>query len=105
LTGALLVLTTLPDAESAAALARTLVEERLAACGNILPAVRSIYRWQDKLQDEGEVLVLLKTRKEQFERLRARIVELHRYEVPEVLALPIEDGHPPYLAWLTRETA
>jgi periplasmic divalent cation tolerance protein len=104
LTDALVVLTTLPNAEAAAALAKAIVEERLAACGNVLPAVRSIYRWQGKTQDEPEVLVLFKTQRQHFERLRARIVELHPYEVPEVLALPVEQGHAPYLEWLLRET-
>lgn len=99
-----LVFTTLPTADAAVALARTLVEERLAACGNILPAVRSIYRWEGTLQDENEVLLLLKTRSEQFERLKARILELHPYEVPEVLAIPVEAGHRGYLDWIAATT-
>ena len=104
MTDALLVFTTLPSADKAAELGRVLVEERLAACANLIPAVRSIYRWQGKLQDENEVLVLLKTRAEHLERLKLRILELHPYEVPEVLAVPVEAGYQPYLEWLAGET-
>jgi len=103
-TDALLVFTTLPSAEKAAELGKVLVEERLAACANLIPAVRSIYRWQGKLQDENEVLMLLKTRAENLERLKLRILELHPYEVPEVLAVPVEAGYQPYLEWLAGET-
>jgi periplasmic divalent cation tolerance protein len=104
MTDALLVFTTLPSADKAAELAKALIEERLAACANLLPAIRSIYRWQGKLQDENEVLVLLKTRAEHLERLKLRILELHPYEVPEVLAVPVEAGYQPYLEWLAGET-
>ena len=104
MTDALLVFTTLPSADKAAELAKLLVEERLAACANLLPAIRSIYRWQGKLQDENEVLLLLKTRAEHLERLKLRILELHPYDVPEVLAVPVEAGYQPYLEWLAGET-
>jgi periplasmic divalent cation tolerance protein len=104
MTDTLLVFTTLPSADKAAELAKALVEERLAACANLLPAIRSIYRWQGKLQDENEVLLLLKTRAEHLERLKLRILELHPYEVPEVLAVPVEAGYQPYLDWLAGET-
>ncbi|GAC1345239.1 MAG: divalent-cation tolerance protein CutA [Myxococcales bacterium] len=104
MTDARLVFTALPDAGAAAALARTLVEERLAACGNVVPGVRSIYRWQGKVHDEGEVLLLLKTRAAQVERLQARILELHPYQVPEVISVAIDAGSPGYLAWLAAET-
>lgn len=104
MTDALLVLTTLPNADAAAELAKAVVGEKLAACANLFPALRSIYRWQGKVQDESEVLVLFKTRQEQFERLKARILELHPYEVPEVLAVPVEQGYQPYLDWLAAET-
>lgn len=100
----MLVLTTLPNSDAAVELARTLVGERLAACANILPAVRSVYRWQGKVQDENEILVLFKTRQEHFERLKQRILELHPYEVPEVLGIPVEQGYAPYLEWLATET-
>ena|ERR1700694_3681880 len=101
----MLVLTTLPSSDAAVELARTVVAERLAACANLIPAIRSIYRWKGKLQDENEVLVLLKTRQEHFERLKQRILELHPYEIPEVLALPIEQGYAAYLEWIAGETA
>ena len=103
-TGAVLVLVTAPSAEKAAELARTLVEEELAACGNIVPGLRSIYRWEGQVQDEPEVLLILKTRGELFEQLRERVVALHPYQVPEVIALPIQAGHAPYLEWIRTST-
>ena len=105
MTDARLVLTTLPTAEAAASLARTLVEERLAACGNVVPGLRSIYRWEGKLHDEAEVLLLFKTRAGQLERLQSRILELHPYQVPEVVAVAADAVTPAYLAWLLSETA
>jgi periplasmic divalent cation tolerance protein len=104
-TDTILVLTMLPDADAAVGLARTLVAEKLAACCNILPAIRSIYRWKGNVEDANEVLVLIKTRNEHFDRVQARILELHPYEVPEVLSLPVEQGYYPYLEWLARETS
>jgi periplasmic divalent cation tolerance protein len=95
-----IVIVTCPNPDVAASLARTLVEEGLAACGNIVPGLRSIYRWQGAVVDEPEVLLLLKTTAERFEPLRARVVALHPYEVPEVLSLAVEAGHAPYLAWV-----
>jgi periplasmic divalent cation tolerance protein len=100
----LLVLCTCPDADSAARIARTLVGERLAACVNRVPGLTSLYRWQGEIHEDNEVLLLIKTRRERFEALRARIVELHRYDVPEVIALEIAAGHAPYLEWLHTET-
>jgi periplasmic divalent cation tolerance protein len=99
-TTAVMVLVTSPSAEQAAALARSLVEEGLAACGNVLPGVRSIYRWEGAVCDEPEALLVLKTERAAFEALRARVVALHPYQCPEVIALPIEAGHSPYLAWI-----
>jgi len=104
MTDAVLVLTTLPNSDAAAELANRLVSERLAACANILPALRSIYRWQGKVQDENEVLVLLKTQVRQYEALEARILALHPYDVPEVIAIPVERGHQAYLDWVVNET-
>jgi periplasmic divalent cation tolerance protein len=104
MTDAVLVLTTLPNSDAAAELAKSVVGEKLAACANVMPAVRSIYRWQGKVEDENEVLVLLKTQRARFEALRARILELHPYDVPEVIALPIEQGHGAYLDWIANET-
>ncbi len=104
MTDALVVLVTTPTPERAAEIARALVEERLAACGNVLPAIRSIYRWEGKVQDEAEALLVLKTTRARLEALRDRVLALHPYEVPEVLALPVEAGSAPYLAWLAAET-
>lgn len=104
MTDAIIVLVTAPTADKAAELARALVEAQLAACGNIVPGLRSIYRWEGKVQDEPEVLLILKTRADLFEPLRARIVELHPYDVPEVLRVDIAEGHAPYLSWILGST-
>ncbi|QSQ14492.1 divalent-cation tolerance protein CutA [Myxococcus landrumensis] len=101
---AILVLVTAPSADKAAELARTVVEEQLAACGNILPGLRSIYRWEGKVQDDVEALILFKTRASLFDALRSRIVALHPYQVPEVLRVDVADGHAPYLAWILEST-
>lgn len=101
---ALLIFCTCPDAESAARIARTLVDERLAACVNRLPGVTSVYRWQGEVHEDSEVLLLIKGRRELFELLRARLVALHPYDVPEVIALEIAAGHMPYLEWLRAQT-
>lgn len=101
---ALLVLCTCPDADSAGRIARTVVGEGLAACVNRAPGIVSIYRWQGEIHEDSEVLLLIKTRSERFELLRARIVELHPYDLPEVIALEVAAGHAPYLEWLRTET-
>lgn len=105
MTDLLVVLVTAPTSDEAARLARALVEERLAACGNVLPGMRSIYRWEGKVQEEGEALLLLKTTRARFPALRERLLALHPYEVPEVLALPVQAGAERYLAWVGAETA
>jgi periplasmic divalent cation tolerance protein len=104
-TGALVVLVTTPTPERAAEIARALVEERLAACGNVVPAIRSIYRWEGKVQDDGEALLVLKTTRARFEALRDRVLALHPYQVPEVIALPVEAGSAAYLAWIAEVTS
>ncbi len=104
MTDAIVVLVTAPSADVAAAIARAVVEERLAACGNVLPGVRSIYRWQGKVQEDAEVLLLLKTRRSRFAELRDRILALHPYDVPEVIALSIEAGSDAYLDWIAQAT-
>jgi periplasmic divalent cation tolerance protein len=101
----IVVLVTTPSAEKAAALARTLVEERLAACANIVPGLRSIYRWEGRVQDDAEALLIIKTLRARFERLRERVVALHEYSCPEVIALDIVDGHEPYLRWIGESVA
>ena len=100
----LLCLSTCPDAEAAAKIARALVEERLAACVNRLPGMLSTYRWQGEIHDDSEVLLVIKTTRERFGALRDRLMELHPGEVPELVALEIAEGLPAYLDWLTRET-
>ena len=104
MTDALVVLVTTPTPERAAEIARALVDERLAACGNVVPGIRSIYRWEGKVQDDQEALLVLKTTRARFEALRDRVLALHPYQVPEVIALAIEAGSAPYLEWIAAET-
>jgi periplasmic divalent cation tolerance protein len=104
MTDALVVLVTTPSAERAAEIARAVVGERLAACGNVVPGLRSIYRWEGKVQEDEEALLVLKTTRARFEALRDRVLALHPYEVPEVLALSVEAGSARYLAWIAGET-
>jgi periplasmic divalent cation tolerance protein len=101
---ALVVLVTAPSPDQAAEIARALVEERLAACGNVVPAIRSIYRWEGKVHEEAEALLVLKTTRGRFEALRDRVLALHPYDVPEVIALPVEAGNAAYLAWIAAES-
>lgn len=98
------VLMTAPDAETGEKLARALVEARLAACVNLLPGVRSIYRWQGAVQSESEVLLVAKTRADRTAALTARVRDLHPYDVPEVLELAAGGGHLAYLDWVRQET-
>lgn len=97
---AIVCLVTCPNDDVAEVLGRTLVVERLAACVNVIPGVRSIYRWHGGITDDVEVLCLVKTTRAFYERVRARIVTLHPYDIPEVLTLDVGEGHPPYLEWL-----
>jgi len=96
---------TAPDADVAARIARTLVEERLVACANLVANVRSIYRWQGNVEDEGEVMLVLKTRADRIGALAERLRALHPYALPELVVLPIEGGLAPYLDWVRTETA
>jgi periplasmic divalent cation tolerance protein len=100
MTLALTVLCTCSNENDALRIANVTVEERLAACVNILPPIRSVYRWKDEVQSEQEILLILKTTPERFPALRDRIVALHPYETPEVIALPVVDGLEKYLTWL-----
>ena len=93
-----------PSEQESLKIAQTLIEERLAACVNLLPKVRSIYRWEDKICDDPECYLIIKTRRELFPHLEERIRALHSYEVPEIIALPIVEGLDSYLAWIGNET-
>ena len=97
---ALVVLATFPDAETARRIVRTLVEEKLAACGNIVPGLESIYRWEGKIESSAEVLVIFKTTLGKYLEFEQGLRALHPYEVPEILGLPVQEGSLPYLRWL-----
>jgi len=101
---AIVVLVTAGSAESAEKIARALVEERLAACVNVIPGIRSIYRWQGRVADDAEWLLVAKTGRSRFAELEARVRALHSYEVPEVIMLPVVGGAADYLAWIAAET-
>ena len=98
------VVVTAQDADWLAGFTRTLVEERLAACGHHLAAIRSVYRWEGAVQDEPEARVALHTRRSLVPAIVARTAELHPYEVPCVIALPLVGGNPAYLRWIAEET-
>ena len=102
---AIVVLTTLASADEAVALVRVLLDRRLVACGTVLPGARSLYRWEGKIADEQEAVVLLKTRSARLDALRDAFVELHPYRVPELLALPVSFGLDRYLEWIGGETS
>jgi len=102
--GFAVVIATCANEEQGAGIGRTLVEERLAACVNLVAPVRSIYRWRDAIEDERETLMLIKTRAALVRRLERRIKELHTYEVPEVVAMKLDSGSTPYLTWLLEST-
>ncbi len=98
------VFTTLSNREDARILVKRLVADHVVACGTIIDNAVSIYEWQDKLEETPEALVILKTRKDNWEQLQAMVHNLHPYDVPELLALPVDRGLPAYLAWLTEQT-
>jgi periplasmic divalent cation tolerance protein len=98
--GIVVVLVTAPDTEVGERIVRALVDEEIVACGNIVPGVISIYRWQGELQREGEVLIVLKTTRLRAADVVARVPALHPYEVPEVLVIPVSDGFAPYMRWV-----
>lgn len=95
-----IVLTTCPDQESADSLAAHLVEARLAACVNVVPGIRSVYRWKGEVVRDGEWLLVIKSRGDRFDALREAIIARHPYELPEVIAVSLSAAHPPYLAWI-----
>ena len=105
MTDKIVVLSTCGSPEEAERIARALVAKRLAACVNLIPAVRSIYRWKGAVEDAQETLLVIKSSRTLFDELRAEIEKLHSYEVAEVVAIPIVDGSEAYLEWLGRELA
>jgi periplasmic divalent cation tolerance protein len=98
-------LSTVAKSEDAQRLARALVEQRLAACVNVIPGLTSVYRWKDKIESDAEHLLVIKTRRERVDALKRALVSLHPYELPELIVLPIEGGHLPYLAWVDENVA
>ena len=100
----LLVLTNVPDDASAHAIARNVVERRFAACVNVLPAVRSVYQWQGKVEEATEVTMLIKSTQDRYVELEAAIKAAHPYDVPEIIAVPVATGLPAYLNWILSET-
>jgi len=110
MTDKIVVLSTCESEEEAGRVARQLVEKRLAACVTILPQAHSVYRWagkdgKSKIEDAAEFMLVIKSRRDLFDALRAEIVKIHSYEIPEVIALPVVEGSAEYLAWLDRELA
>ncbi len=103
MTDKVVVLSTCGSGDEAERIARALVEKRLAACVNIIPSIRSVYRWKNAIEDCQEVLLVIKTSRALCENVRSQIEKLHSYELPEVVALPIVDGSEQYLEWMDRE--
>ena len=103
MTDLLVVFVTVADEATAGRIARTIVEERLAACVNVVPAVRSIYRWQGAIEEAGEALLVIKTARDRLDGLKVRVREIHPYDLPEVIAVPVEDGLQEYLDWALEE--
>jgi periplasmic divalent cation tolerance protein len=99
-----MVIATAPDAGVATTLIRALVEERLAACGNIVPGITSVYRWQGAVMEDAECLMLVKTTSARARAVVERIAALHPYEVPEALVVDVEDGLPAYVKWIHEST-
>lgn len=99
-----MIYVTTSSREEALRIGRAVVADRLAACANVLPGITSVYRWQGEVQEEGETALILKTRSDLVERLTTRVKELHSYDCPCVVALPIAGGNPDFLQWIAEET-
>lgn len=99
-----LVLTTVSTKEKAAEIAKKLVENKLAACVNVLPSVSSVYFWDGKICQDEELLLVIKTQNKHFERLKQAIIETHDYELPEIIEIPIANGYDKYLKWIEDST-
>ncbi len=102
--GYIVILVTVSKTEEAELIARSLVEECLAACCNIIPSIQSVYRWEGKVCADQEILLIIKTKAELFGKLEHRVRELHSYQIPEIIALPVHAGSEPYLQWLDTST-
>jgi periplasmic divalent cation tolerance protein len=100
----ILVMITAGSEEEGVRIAEALLEERLVACANLIGGIRSLYRWQGKVCDDSEILMLCKTVRRLFSRLSEKVKSIHSYEVPEIIALPLLEGWPPYLDWVEQET-
>ena len=100
MTEKIVILSTCASEAEAAKVARSLIDARLAACVNVLPEIRSYYRWQGKVETGREVMLVIKSSRDRFAGVRAAIEEAHSYEVPEIIALPIMEGSPAYLSWM-----
>ena len=103
MTDAVVVLSALGAPRDAERIARALVEERLAACVNVVPGVVSVYRWKGTVEQEAELILVIKTMAQQIDALKKRLLELHPYELPEVVVIPIAGGHKAYLDWLEEQ--
>jgi periplasmic divalent cation tolerance protein len=101
----LLAISTFPDAETASGIARTLVEGKFAACANLMPAVHSIYRWKEKIDTAGEVIVFFKTTRARQAAFQEKLCSLHPYDVPEIIFVPVDGGLPAYLTWVAEGCA
>ncbi|OGQ48050.1 MAG: cation tolerance protein CutA [Deltaproteobacteria bacterium RIFCSPLOWO2_02_FULL_46_8] len=104
MTDAIVTLSTIDSEKEAKKIAKALVESHLAACVNIIPKITSIYEWKEEICEEEELLLVIKTQQNRLEELKATLEELHPYEVPELIVLPITDGLPDYLSWLLANT-
>lgn len=100
----MVVFITAPTEDEAAKIGKTLIEEKLAGCVNIIKGIRSVYSWQDKIEDEPEVLMVVKTKKELFTQLEKKVKLLHSYSVPEIIGIKINEGSEDYLNWLKKVT-
>jgi len=101
---AVFIYVTVPQEQSARELAEAVVADRLAACANIIPGMRSIYHWEGKIEQGEETVVIFKTRATLFPAVEARVKELHEYATPCIVSLPVEQGHKPYMDWIMEET-
>jgi periplasmic divalent cation tolerance protein len=104
MTDYIVVFVTAPSEKEGEKIAQALLKEKLAACVNIIPGLKSVFRWKGKISTEEEVLLLIKTKDRLFEKLKKRVIELHSYDVPEIIALSILAGNEKYLDWLEKET-